>query len=105
MTQDQTGPRSAPQGARWAIGAGVGAFAVLAVFLTTLAMEIRFVGPSGAVGLALLGIAGAGGFAALALGPVGRAIARRIFDPADAPRSWRRRSRPFGSTGRSCGGG
>ena len=80
MTDHPAGGRAHDPGLKWILGAGIASLGVLTLFLAALADELRFTGPSGAAGTTILGVAGAAGFVALAFGPVGRAMARRIFN-------------------------
>jgi hypothetical protein len=48
-------------------------------FLSYLVDAIRFIGPSGSMAVLGIGVAACSGFAAVAFGPVGRAVGKRIL--------------------------
>ena len=69
----------------WLIIGGLAALGMVGKFLEILASKVSEVGPSGANVLAVLGIASCGAFAAVALGPVGRAVGKRILQGGAGP--------------------
>jgi len=50
------------------------------VFLAYIADVIRFTGPQGAMAVLGMGVAACGAFAAVAFGPIGRAVGKRILE-------------------------
>ena len=69
---------------KWFIGGTVLALGGQLTFLAGMADEMRFLGPSGAVMLGAFGALATAGFAAVALGPIGRAVGRRLLDAGTA---------------------
>jgi hypothetical protein len=69
----------------WLVIGGIGSLSMLGAFLAYLAGEIRNSGPSGASALAALGFLACAVFAAVALGPIGRAIGKRILQGGSGP--------------------
>ena len=78
MTQVPEAGRPGDPGLKWVIGGGVAGVGTFLVFLAGLANQLRFTDPAAVPAVAIMGLAGAVGFGALVLGPVGRAMARRI---------------------------
>ncbi len=63
----------------WFIVGGLFALGILGKTIENLAGQISSSGPSGAFALMAIGVGMSGAFAALALGPVGRAVGKRIL--------------------------
>ena len=78
MTEHQMAGRPGDPGLKWVILGGVAGVGTFLIFLAALADQLRFTDPGAVPAVAIMGLAGAAGFAALALGPVGRAMAKRI---------------------------
>lgn len=78
MTEHQMAGRPGDPGLKWVILGGVAGAGTFLLFLAALADQLRFTDPGAVPAVAIMGLAGAAGFAALALGPVGRAMAKRI---------------------------
>lgn len=66
-------------GSGWLILGGLFALGILGKTIEYLASQIATSGPSGAYALGALGLAACGAFAGLMLGPIGRAVGRRIL--------------------------
>ena len=81
MTDHQMAGRPGDPGLKWVILGGVAGVGTFLIFLAALADQLRFTDPGAVPAVAIMGLAGAAGFAALALGPVGRAMAKRIVGP------------------------
>lgn len=78
MTQQSAGGRPGDPGLKWVMMGGVAGVATFLIFLAALADQLRFADATAVPAVAIMGLAGAAGFGALVLGPVGRAMARRI---------------------------
>jgi hypothetical protein len=66
--------------AKWLVGGAVATLGMGVLFLTFMAEQIRF-GANGDPGpLMVITLLGAGMFAVVALGPIGKAIGKRILD-------------------------
>ena len=63
----------------WLILAGLAGIGGLSKFLLYLVSQIGNAGPSGAYAMAAIGLMACGAFAAVALGPIGRSIGKRIL--------------------------
>ena len=85
MGSPATNERRGGNGVGWLILGGLAALGMVGKFLEILASKVSEVGPSGANVLAVLGIASCGAFAAVALGPVGRAVGKRILQDGAGP--------------------
>ncbi|MFI5234643.1 MAG: hypothetical protein ACHQXA_02940 [Gemmatimonadales bacterium] len=68
---------------KWVVSGTIVVLGGLTLLLMFLASQMRWAGPSGAVALGSIGVLAVGAFSALALGPVGRAIGRRIVEDGD----------------------
>src|SRR5689334_3318075 len=66
---------------KWFAGVGVLGMMGSVLFLMYLVSEMRNVGNSGAFGLFVVGLGFCGAIASVALGPIGKAIGKRILDP------------------------
>lgn len=69
----------------WLIIGGLAGIAGLSKFLLFIVAQIGNAGPSGAYAMAAIGLMACGAFAAVALGPIGRAIGKRILQGAAGP--------------------
>ena len=78
MTEHQMAGRPGDPGLKWVIGGGVAGIGTFLIFLAALADQLRFTDAAAVPAVAIMGLAGAVGFGALVLGPVGRAMAKRI---------------------------
>lgn len=65
---------------KWFVIGPVVALGGLLTFLAGMADEMRFLGPSGAVLVGAFGALATAGFAAMALGPIGRAVGKRLLE-------------------------
>lgn len=91
LKQSGTPPRRSPMhrstiegkrsdgGTGWLILGGLAAMGMLTEILLYLASAIANSGPSGASALTAIGVVACGAFAAVALGPIGRSIGKRIL--------------------------
>lgn len=80
MSQSNPSVRQGDPAIKWLVGGGLVTLGAGIIFLSYLADEIRFLGPTGAGGVLGIGIAACVAFAAVAFGPVGRAIGKRILN-------------------------
>ena len=85
MSQTNPASRQGDPSIKWLVGGTLVMSGGLLVFLMYLADEVRFTGPSGAVAILGLGAAACVAFGALILGPVGRAVAKRILEGGTVP--------------------
>ncbi|HVX88955.1 MAG TPA: hypothetical protein VG940_08520 [Gemmatimonadales bacterium] len=69
----------------WFIVGGLFALGILGKTIEYLADRISNSGPSGAFALLAIGVGMSAAFAALALGPIGRAVGRRILQGGASP--------------------
>lgn len=79
MSQTNSGIRQADPAIKWFVGGALVAMGIGIMFLMYLADDLRTVGPTGAAAMLGIGIAACGAAAAIVLGPVGRAIGKRIL--------------------------
>lgn len=79
MSQSNPSVRRADPAIKWLVGGGVLTIGAGILFLMYLADDARTVGPTGAIGILGIGVAGCLAFGAVMLGPVGRAIGKRIL--------------------------
>lgn len=79
MSQSNPSVRRADPAIKWLVGGGLAAMGGGIFFLMFLASELNNVGPSGAAGILGIGVAACLGFGAVLLGPVGRAVGKRIL--------------------------
>lgn len=79
MSQSHISVRRGDPAVKWLVGGTFLSLAAGLLFLIYLSDEIRFVGPSGAAGILGIGLAACAAFGAVALGPVGRAVGKRIL--------------------------
>ena len=63
----------------WVILGGLAGVAGLAKLLIFIVSQIGNAGPSGAYAMGAIGLMACGAFAAVALGPIGRAIGKRVL--------------------------
>lgn len=85
MSSPRTTERRSDSASGWlVIGAlaGIGGLAKLLMFVVS---QIGNAGPSGAYAMAAIGLMACGAFAAVALGPIGRAVGRRILQGPAGP--------------------
>ena len=80
---EATGRRRDPS-TKWMIGGAIVAVGGFTLLLMFVASQMRWVGPIEAAALGAIGVMAAAAFGALALGPVGRAIGRRILGEGSA---------------------
>ncbi|HEX7919261.1 MAG TPA: hypothetical protein VF454_07670 [Gemmatimonadales bacterium] len=69
----------------WLIIAGLAGVGGLAKLLIYVVSQIGNAGPSGAYSMAAIAVMACGAFAAVALGPIGRAIGKRILQGPAGP--------------------
>lgn len=74
------GTRRGDPATKWLIGGTVASLAMLLVFVGGMSDQLRFGGASGSGPVVVMVMLGVGAFAAVALGPIGRAIGKRILD-------------------------
>src|SRR5690242_16914157 len=79
MSQSNHSVRRADPAIKWLVGGGLAAMGGGIFFLMFLASELTGVGPSGANGILGIGVAACLGFGAVLLGPVDRAVGKRIL--------------------------
>ena len=79
MHSPVTRERKSDSATGWLIIAGLAAVGGLAKLLIFVVSQIGNAGPSGAYAMAAIGLMACGAFAAVALGPIGRAIGKRIL--------------------------
>lgn len=85
MSQSHPSVRHGDPAVKWLVGGTFLSLAAGLLFLIYLSDEIRFVGPSGALGILGIGLAACAAFGAVALGPVGRAVGKRILGGGERP--------------------
>lgn len=73
-----TGRRGDPS-TKWLVGGTILSFAMMLGFIAGMSDQLRMPG-TGPAPLVLMVLLGAGTFAAMALGPIGRAVAKRILE-------------------------
>ena len=74
-----TGRRGDPS-TKWLVGGTVLSFAMMLGFIAGMSDQLRFDGGSGPGPVVLMVLLGVGAFVAIALGPIGRAVGKRILD-------------------------
>ena len=79
MSQSHPSVRNGDPAIKWLVGGALLSMGAGILFLMYLADDLRTVGPTGAGAMLGIGIAACGAAAAVALGPVGRAIGKRIL--------------------------
>lgn len=79
MPQASTEGKRSDGATGWLILAGLAGIGGLSKFLLYLVSQIGNAGPSGAYAMAAIGLMACGAFAAIALGPIGRGIGKRIL--------------------------
>ena len=65
---------------KWFVLGTAAALGGLVIFLADLASEMRMVGPSGAMMIGGLGLLATAAFSAVVLGPIGRAVGKRLLE-------------------------
>ena len=79
-------PETSSQGRRgdpatkWLVGGTVLSFAMMLGFIAGMSDQLRIGGASGSAPVVLMVLLGVGAFGAIALGPIGRAVGRRILE-------------------------
>lgn len=79
MVEQLTSVRRSDPGLKWLVAGGVLTTGMLCMLVAFLADTVGRDGPSGAAAVGVLGLLVAGAAAAIALGPIGRALATRIL--------------------------
>lgn len=79
MSQTDPGVRRGDPAIKWLVGGTLAVMGGGIFFLMFIASEVRDVGPSGAMAVLGVGVAACAAFAAVAFGPVGRAVGKRIL--------------------------
>lgn len=69
---------------KWLVGGAVATLGMGILFLTFMAEQLRIGGAGGPGPLMIVTMLGAGMFGAVALGPIGRAVGKRILDGSPA---------------------
>lgn len=85
MPEQLTGMRRSDPGFKWLVAAGVASLAILSLLVAFMADSIGRSGPSGAGAVGFLGFIMAGAVAAVAFGPIGRAIGKRMLGSDAGP--------------------
>lgn len=85
MTEQSTGVRRSDPGLKWLVAGGVVSVGFLCMLLAFLADSLSRNGASGAGAVGIIGVAVAGAAAAIVLGPIGRAIGKRILGSDPGP--------------------
>ena len=83
MSDSHSPHRSTDPAIKWLVLGGVAAMIPAVVFLMYLVDSVRNVGPSGALAILGLGVVFGGAGAAVALGPIGRGIGKRLLGGGD----------------------
>lgn len=65
---------------KWFVLGTAASLGGLVIFLAGLASEMRMVGPSGAMMIGSLGLLATAAFSAVVLGPIGRAVGKRLLE-------------------------
>ena len=79
MSQTNTAIRRGDPAIKWLVGGALVVMGVGVMFLAYLADDLRSVGPTGAAAMLGIGLGACAAFAAVAFGPVGRAVGKRIL--------------------------
>lgn len=79
MPDNRNSGRQGDPAIKWLVGGSLGAMIIGIMFLGYLADDIRFMGATGAGAILGIGAAACLAFGAVALGPVGRAVGKRIL--------------------------
>src|SRR5258705_13677080 len=79
MSETHMSGRRGDPAIKWLVGGTLVVILVGVMFLSYLVDEIRFIGPSGAMAVLGVGVAACAAFGAVAFGPVGKAVGRRIL--------------------------
>ena len=74
-----TGRRGDPS-TKWLVGGTVLSFAMMLGFIAGMSDQLRIGGASGPAPVVLMVLLGVGAFGAIVLGPIGRAVAKRILE-------------------------
>ena len=74
-----TGRRGDPS-TKWLVGGTVLSFAMMLGFIAGMSDQLRIGGASGSAPVVLMVLLGVGAFGAIVLGPIGRAVAKRILE-------------------------
>lgn len=85
MHSPATRDRKSDSATGWLIIAGLAGVGGLAKLLIYVVSQIGNAGPSGAYSMAAIALMACGAFAAVALGPIGRAIGKRILQGPAGP--------------------
>ena len=85
MPEQLTGMRRSDPGFKWLVAGGVASTGILSLLVAFLADTVGRNGPSGAGAVGFLGFVMAGAVAAVALSPIGRAVAKRILGSDPGP--------------------
>jgi hypothetical protein len=80
MTGPYGAPRRGDPGTKWLVGGTVLSLAMMLGFIAGMSDQLRFPGGSGPGPLLVMVMLGVGAFAAIALGPVGRAVGKRLLE-------------------------
>jgi len=79
MSDPHMSGRQGDPAIKWLVGGTLLVLGLGVSFLGYLVDTIRFIGPSGAIAVLGIGVASCAAFGAVAFGPVGRAIGKRIL--------------------------
>ena len=74
-----TGRRGDPS-TKWLVGGTVLSFAMMLGFIAGMSDQLRIGGASGPAPVVLMVLLGVGAFGAIVLGPIGRAVTKRILE-------------------------
>lgn len=79
MSDHHSSGRQSDPAIKWLVGGTLLVLAGGVGFLSYLVDAIRFIGPSGAMAVLGIGVASCVAFAAVAFGPIGKAVGKRIL--------------------------
>jgi hypothetical protein len=85
MPSPRTTERRSDSATAWLIIAALAGIGGLAKLLLFVVAQIGNAGPSGAYAMGAIGLMACGAFAAVALGPIGRAVGKRILQGPAGP--------------------
>ena len=83
MSQTNPAARQGDPAIKWLVGGTLATMGGGIFFLMFLTSEFSRVGPSGVTGVLAIGLAACAAFGAVALGPIGRAVGKRILGGSD----------------------
>ena len=84
MTGQYGAPRRGDPATKWLVGGTVLSFAMMLGFIAGMSDQLRFSEGSGPGPVIVMVLLGVGAFTAIALGPVGKAVGKRILEGGHA---------------------